>query len=305
MHQNSKWKIPTSQSGNDSLTDQEKIQQLISAESPYETFVIDVIKDKNILVSKIGQYRKKKVTEYVKLFYDTLQKKQEAPQHNQTLDSAEQVIEDNSIGNTTTTSLQSLLDMQNTSSIGNSTSLSSQTSSMHQSMSLMNSTTADAPEKETTNHLSTFLGNNSQSSCLPLSPISLTHSANHLDDLTMSTSFMGESTHNDFPLMSVENDKKENSVLFFLKEDDYSFSHCNSATNGKPFHMFTNDDLQPQQCTAAFLYIVFRNPLLNESTFFKAGVRTFDESKQTFEQAKMENLRRYVTVFGPETEQFW
>jgi hypothetical protein len=147
LHQNSKWKIPTSQSGNDSLTDQEKIQQLISAESPYETFVIDVIKDKNISVSKIGQYRKKKVTEYVKLFYETLQKKQEAPQHNQTLDSAEQVIEDNSIGNTTTTSLQSL-DMQNTSSIENTTSLSSQTSSMHQSMSLMNSTTADAPEKE-------------------------------------------------------------------------------------------------------------------------------------------------------------
>jgi hypothetical protein len=206
LHQNSKWKIPTSQSGNDSLTDEEKIQQLISAESPYETFVLDVIKDKNIFVSKIGQYRKKKVTEYVKLFYDKL---------------------------------------------------------------------------------------------------SLTHSANHLDDLTMSTSFMGESTHNDFPLMSVENDKKENSVLFFLNEDDYSFSHCNSATNAKPFHMFTNDDLQPQQCTAAFLYIVFRNPLVYESTFFKAGVRTFDESKQTFEQAKMENLRRYVTVFGPETEQFW
>ena len=90
-------------------------------------------------------------------------------------------------------------------------------------------------------------------------------------------------------------------LLFLVNIDsDFSFADESYSTvpKAKAFHEYRSEDLHAVRCMSSFLYLVFRDPLANESTCFKAGFRTFNEQKLQYAQASMENKRRYVTSFG-------
>ena len=96
--------------------------------------------------------------------------------------------------------------------------------------------------------------------------------------------------------------------LLFLVNNDSEFTFADDSYStvpkAKPFHEYCSEDLHAVRCMSSFLYLVFRDPLANESTCFKAGFRTFDEHKQQYAQAIMENKRRYVTSFGMGTRHY-
>jgi len=187
--------------------------------------------------------------------------------------------------------LGSTTSMQDT-SIGNTTTSLSQTS-----MQQPNSMISEAPSCSVQETVETL----QYMSCI--SPIS--HSQNSTKHLDCSS--------NSIMTMSLDDDTSVNmqySPLLYLQncDDSYSFfgNHADDSIvpMAKSFHAYGKKDLQPVQCMASFLYLVFRDPLAYEVPFFKAGFRAFDENKQEYQQVIMENKRRYVTSYGPGTNHY-
>jgi hypothetical protein len=154
-----------------------------------------------------------------------------------------------------------------------------------------------------------------------ISPISMSYSQNSAQYVNISSDSIGMalddgtsdnmSEGNNMTEENEENNSIHYSPLLYLqnRDDSYSFFGHYDADNStvpmaKPFHKYVKEDLQPVQCMASFLYLVFRDPLAHEVSFFKAGFRAFDEYKQEYQQAIMENKRRYVTSYGPGTKHY-
>ena len=101
------------------------------------------------------------------------------------------------------------------------------------------------------------------------------------------------------------------SFSLFLQTSDTDFFFRTNETESpavpvaKASHLYTKEDLKPVRCMASFLYLVFRNPNLYEVTFFKAGSRTYDETKQQSDEVEKDNKRRYVTAYGTDVTHIW
>jgi hypothetical protein len=101
------------------------------------------------------------------------------------------------------------------------------------------------------------------------------------------------------------------SFSLFLQTSDTDFFFPTNETESpavpvaKASHLYTKEDLKPVRCMASFLYLVFRNPNLYEVTFFKAGSRTYDETKQQSDEVEKDNKRRYVTAYGTDVTHIW
>jgi len=274
---------------------QDNIKRLTEAVSPVNTYVRALIYNDNdsTAEAELGKKRMKQLCEYERLFYKTLQQiilkreeveqqqqqqqqQQQAPQINQTPDN-NMMLQDTSIGNTTTSY--------------------SQTSMQRPTSMTLESMISEAPSCSVQETVETL----QYKSCI--SPIS--HSQNSTKHLDCSS--------NSIMTMSLDDDTSVNmqySPLLYLQncDDSYSFfgNHADDSIvpMAKSFHAYGKKDLQPVQCMASFLYLVFRDPLAYEVPFFKAGFRAFDENKQEYQQVIMENKRRYVTSYGPGTNHY-
>jgi len=283
-YQDSMWKLPGELHDN--------IKRLTEAVSPVNTYVRALIYNDNdsTAEAELGKKRMKQLCEYERLFYKTLQQiilkreeveqqqqqQQQAPQINQTPDN-NMMLQDTSIGNTTTSY--------------------SQTSMQRPTSMTLESMISEAPSCSVQETVETL----QYKSCI--SPIS--HSQNSTKHLDCSS--------NSIMTMSLDDDTSVNmqySPLLYLQncDDSYSFfgNHADDSIvpMAKSFHAYGKKDLQPVQCMASFLYLVFRDPLAYEVPFFKAGFRAFDENKQEYQQVIMENKRRYVTSYGPGTNHY-
>jgi hypothetical protein len=138
----------------------------------------------------------------------------------------------------------------------------------------------------------------------PIVPVSQS-STHQLDNSTI----MDRRTTNDDIGMDMDESYADNNnrdayylPLLFLVNIDSEFSFADESYStvpkAKAFHEYCSEDLHPVRCVSSFLYLVFRDPLAKESTCFKAGFRTFNEPKHTYDLATMEIQRRYVTYFG-------
>ena len=296
------WKLPWT-------TIEENIRKLTEATSPLDTFVTSLANSKELTLEKsLGTKRKKQLVQYERDFYNTFvkQKKElqqeDAPQINQAPgNNIMSNIHDNlynsdySFGNTTTLSSTLLSDtsmQQPPSTI--STAMITDVGSTHDTVSL----------RPTSSHESMSSPN--------LSPIvSISKSSpNQLDNSSIMD--LG-TTHDDDLFTEMEECHADNRdayyfpLLFLVNNDsDFTFADESYSTvpKAKAFHEYCSEDLHPVRCVSSFLYLVFRDPLAKESTCFKAGFRTFNEPKHTYDQATMENQRRYVTSFGMGTRHY-
>ena len=297
--QDSIWKLPEGQ---------ESVTVLTSAKSPFKTFVLDLISTEttDAKLKKLGLSSKKKLQEYASLFYKKLQEKLQQTSANAmvtTVSPSETQQVNQKLGSTSS--------MQDT-SIGNTTTSFSQTSTRQQIPNISENLSSSAVEET----VETSLNINS---CI--SPISMSYSQNSAPYLNVSSDSIrmalddGTSDNMSEGINLTEENEENNSIhyspLLYLqnRDDSYSFSGDYDANNStvpmaKPFHKYVKEDLQPVQCMASFLYLVFRDPLAHEVSFFKAGFRAFGEYKQEYQQAIMENKRRYVTSYGPGTKHY-
>ena len=304
------WKLPSELDDN--------IKQLTEAVSPVNTYVQALIDNNNDTASvELGKKRMKQLREYERLFYTTFQqkamKKQEEVEQQQTSANAMVTTVSPSETQQVNQKLGSTSSMQDT-SIGNTTTSFSQTSTRQQIPNTSENLSSSAVEET----VETSLNINS---CI--SPISMSYSQNSAPYLNVSSDSIGmalaldDGTSDNMSegINMTEENEENNSIhyspLLYLqnRDDSYSFSGDYDANNStvpmaKPFHKYVKEDLQPVQCMASFLYLVFRDPLAHEVSFFKAGFRAFDEYKQEYQQAIMENKRRYVTSYGPGTKHY-
>jgi hypothetical protein len=148
--------------------------------------------------------------------------------------------------------------------------------------------------------------------------ISMTIIDNNENNNDISSSFMelddqnnnnNNNNNNHQHLGMSEVDLTDYSFSLFLQTSDTDFFFRSETESpavpvAKASHLYTKEDLKPVRCMASFLYLVFRNPNLYEVTFFKAGSRTYDETKQSDEVEK-DNKRRYVTAYGTDVTHIW
>lgn len=269
--QDSIWNLPPAADGKDPLT------ELISVQSPFQTYVEALTNntENDSLMKGLGAKRRKNLNKYVTDFHLELQR----------LDVSTQTA-----SHTTTTIQESFIEPDTTtsasiSSMGNTTSYSSSNMDVDQTMSSSSSLPAllGAPSNSTLEIFDPAVAQTTkitQTKIIPttslpaatvhgvceLSPISQ-HSNHQIDesDIQMDSSFNGD----------VENIKThDHSFLLYMDpaQGFCVFSDNEDVPQAKSFHMYTNTDLQPVQCTASFLYLVFRNPLLFEVSFFKVKV---------------------------------
>jgi hypothetical protein len=219
---------------------------LIDADSPYKTFVLD-LKDSNEKHAKdLGTKRNKALNEYVSKFYVKLCEQQTAGNENG-MNSSSMGCTDTSLSLSSVQTTTTPLAMKGL-NVGDSTEIS---------RAMVNATAQQ------------------------LSPIS-TSSNHHLDvsDMTTHTQDMFSNSQLQQDLVPITNqnpsqEKQKYSFRLFLdQQDHYTFSEESinaPVPKAKPFHMYTDQDLKFVQCTASFLYLVFRNPVKYEVTFFKVS----------------------------------
>jgi len=235
------------------LEDGQDKSALIDADSPYKTFVLD-LKDSNDQHAKdLGTKRNKALNEYVSKFYKTLCEQQTAGNENG-MNSSSMGCTDTSLSLSSVTSAFSSVQTTTTPlvkkglNVGDSTEIS---------RAMVNATAQQ------------------------LSPIS-TSSNHQLDDSDMTTHtqnmFSNSQLQEDLVTITNQNPSQEKQKysfrLFLDHQDHYSFSEESinaPVPKAKPFHMYTDQDLKFVQCTASFLYLVFRNPMKCEVTFFKVS----------------------------------
>lgn len=281
---------------------QQSIQTLTSATSPFQTFVLDLTKKDQTNddeLRKLGINRKKKLSEYVKLFHKILEEKLLQPSGN---------AMETSHSSPTTSSTTTITDgggllhycesmashnMTNPEySFGNTTTLSSDTSMQQPPSTTLTHDTVSP--RSTSSHESMSSANLS-----PIGPYSQ-NSPHQLENCSMDLG-----TTNDDICTDMDECHAYYLPLLFLVNIDSEFSFADDSDStvpkAKAFHEYHSEDLHAVRCMSSFLYLVFRDPLANESTCFKAGFRTFDEHRQPYAQAIRENKRRYVTSFGMET----
>ena len=144
----------------------------------------------------------------------------------------------------------------------------------------------------------TIIGNNENNNDISSSIMDLDDQNNNNNNNNNNHQHLGmsEVTDYSFPLFLRTSDK------------DFFFPNVNDAPAvpvAKASHLYTKEDLKPVRCMASFLYLVFRNPNLYEVTFFKAGSRTYDETKQQSDEVEKDNKRRYVTAYGTDVTHIW
>jgi hypothetical protein len=280
---------------------QQSIQTLTSTTSPFQTFVLDLTKkhvQTNAELKKLGANRKKKLNEYVTSFFNILVEKLQK--------STQNAMETNQSSPTTSSTRTithgGLLQTQDSSLLASSESMTSHNmTNPHNSFG--NTTTLSSNTSMQRQPPSTSSTAMSSPNLSPIVPVSQS-STHQLDSssIIISTIIDHETTNDDIYMDMQECHADYYLPLLFLVNIDSEFSFADESYStvpkAKAFHEYCSEDLHPVRCVSSFLYLVFRDPLAKESTCFKAGFRTFNEPKHTYDQAKMENQRRYVTSFG-------
>jgi hypothetical protein len=284
---------------------QQSIQTLTSANSPFQTFVLDLTKkvQTNAELKKLGANRKKKLNEYVTSFFNILVEKLQK--------STENAMKTNHSSPTTSSTRTithgGLLQTKDSSLLASSESMASHNmTNPDYSFGNTTSSSSDTSMQQPPSTSSTAMSSPNLSPIVPVSQSS-TH---QLDNSSIITStIMDLETTNDDIYMDVQECHADYYLpLLFLVNIDSEFSFADESYStvpkAKAFHEYCSEDLHPVRCVSSFLYLVFRDPLAKESTCFKAGFRTFNEHKHTYDQAAMENQRRYVTSFGMGTRHY-